>query len=258
MKPILHKKLQFFVLGHTPNIEMVSRPFLKYVNLNDLDVGEYQRNEYSESRIFQADLSQYPHEYFGFGTWNWNKKFPWVPPLEELDQLIPRLKPDVVLTPSPVIMDLSNEKLVREYYCPITEGWHLFQEVAAHMGVPLDSGREPRVFCSSFICHREVYEDFVKVFRSEMDWLIEKYGDCENLQFLAPADFNRKPGYLFEMVVLHYFSSRNDLNVVEMYQTGDSFRMDSVCGQKSFFTKTGVEIFPVSEQTVTKIYQHRS
>jgi hypothetical protein len=167
--------------------------------------------------MFQTDLSQYPHQYFGFGTWNWNQKYSWVPPLESLHQLIPRLRPDVVLTPSPVFMNLSDAEVVKNYYTPIPEGWQVFQDVADHMGLPLDpSLSEPRVFCNNFICHRKVYNEFVEVFRREMDWLIEKYGDCENLQFLEPADLRRKPGYLFEMISVHYFANRKDLNIEEI------------------------------------------
>lgn len=214
LKPNIHK-FHFFVLGHKSESDFKS-PFLQYVNLNDLDVGKYQRNEYSESRIFHANLSQYSHDYFGFGTWKWNQKYSWVPPLDKLNQLIPRFRPDLVLTPSPVYMDLSNSEVVKAYYFPMPQGWDIFQEVANHMGLPLDPGNHLRVFCNSFICHQRVYNEFVEVFRREMDWLIQKYGDCENLQFLHPADLNRKPGYLFEMITVHYFANRKDLQIEEI------------------------------------------
>ncbi len=166
--------------------------------------------------MFHVDLSKCPHEYLGFGTWQWNKKFHWTTPLENLHELIPRLQPNLVLTPSPVRMDLSSIEAVEKYYEPIPQGCAIFREIADHMGVPLDSSDAPRVFCNTFICHRSVYNDFVEVFRREMDWLIEKYGNCENLQFSPPADPRRKPGYLFEMICVHYFATRKDLVVEEI------------------------------------------
>jgi hypothetical protein len=213
--------LTIYVLGHeAEQFEVIkNRPYLKSVRLDELVVGDYQRNDFAESRFFFTDFERHiTTNYVGLASASWNKKYSYrrgqmqvhmVDFLHRLD-----FQPDRVWAGR-----IANEN------------WRKFSEWA-HPGIKyyLDfvekitglDAKGKSLWSNNFICHKEVMIDFVEYFRKTWDALNEECKwrfayDCRI------TDNSRLSGMLAERVSMYYWRSRTDLDLVQIEQISDEF-----------------------------------
>lgn len=220
------QKLKCYVLGHSDkSLESIPDcPWLVKTNLNELELPIPNTNEIAENRLFLADDSffDWECEYIGTLTWQYDRKYCWALSLSDLDELLPELEEDVVFAPATNIMGE-----VRSEYAPSLKGiprWveHMqnihgpsFQgyldEISRVSGLPLVN--EPCFWANNFICHREVFREFLRFFKKVFTEIHARHG--YDFNFLA-EDPPRKAAYLYESVAMIYFSNRFDLRIRQM------------------------------------------
>lgn len=198
--------LSIHVLGHEQTLldSLPERPFLSSVNLNALDIGQWQNNLLAESRIFMSDLPlQSESEYLGLATARWHEKYWSFLPLERLDELI--LAPDVVWAVQPSTRDWKYE----------SDSNHpgmatLIEEVCKEFGYADDL---PGLWANNFICHRNVYKLLHRRWTSMFDLMYRRYGFDLPFQTGNPEWDCRKPAFFYERYTTIYFSNRTDLRI---------------------------------------------
>lgn len=210
-----------YVVSHTDELlknETPDSASYTGVNLAKLKIGEYQTNNFSESRLWlstDADEAAEKSEYVAFLTGRFNHKF-----IESTDTVFTKLQsvhffmryamePDMVVSPICATKFWATDTAS---YFPDSLG--LLQEACNVMGWSLFTGG-PSLYCQNFICHREVYIDFLASFRKIFYHMTEKYGhDFPTATF--GFDQNRKSGYFLERVTLAYFANRRDLKIMHL------------------------------------------
>jgi hypothetical protein len=153
------ERLDVFVLSHSDAMLRASpkRTYLRPVNLDRLDIGRYQENHLAESRIFLSDVPDTGSEYVGFATARWDGKYH--PPVSRLGHLgrLP-LYPSTVYSP-----DVFGPNWAAHSDQHHPGMYKLLKEMAEVSGLRLEAG--PTFYGQNFICHRSVYDDFIKVWR---------------------------------------------------------------------------------------------
>lgn len=194
--------LSIHVLGHDQTtLDMIPiRPFLTLVNLNKLEIGQWQTNLLAESRIFMSEI-QGNSEYVGLATARWHEKYYSYLPLDRFDEL--PLEPNIVWAVNP---SSRNWKFESDGCHPGIAG--LIEEVCKHFGY---ADNLPGLWANNFVCHRKVYNNLQQRWRLMFDLIHRRYG------FDLPYDAGwnewecRKPSFLYERYTLIYFSNRTDL-----------------------------------------------
>jgi hypothetical protein len=192
------EQLKIYVCGHEEKwlSQVPKLPFLVPLNLNDLEIGEFQDNRLAESRVFLAELPL--ADYVGFVTARWPEKFSHLWTLDKLQDL--DLKPNVVYGPAVVTQDMMFHS---EVYHP-------------GMGRLLTELKEQFPFntvgtacwCNNFICAKRTYLDFREVWREQFQWIHQKYG-YELPYEVGNFDERRKAAYFYERLTVIYFSNKN-------------------------------------------------
>jgi hypothetical protein len=207
------KVLKFFVLGHSPQC-FSGIPFLPYLEKFDL-TSLPQPNSWAESRIFFTEVHESAPEYIGFGSWRWDIKFWWVYRLQYLYRVVPFLDKKLVFTPLYGRPDWDDLESLHKcfWWFSLDILVEIRDYVCVLMGENNYKKREPRVLCSSFICHKSVYLKFIDVYRSAVEHFYHKYG--EEIPFLAGKgiDERRIPGYMFELLTMWYFAHCKEVEV---------------------------------------------
>lgn len=203
MTPEKPYNFKIFVLGHD-SFEISNSSFLTKINLNEINTGIYSDNQLAESRIFFNDLPlQQNVDYLGFATYQWNKKFKNSCKVENLYLLEKHLKPNIVWCPCKSKVHWS-----------ITSEWDhpgmfaLLYELSDLMQMNLE---KESFYCNCFICHKDVYLDFICYFKEAFGYFYKKYKF--NLPFIdqKPEDALRHAAFFYERVTMLYFANRKDL-----------------------------------------------
>jgi hypothetical protein len=208
------KRLEVFVVYHDPQTlaGLDDKPFLIRRWLDDLPAGRYSHNSLAESRAYLADLPyQADAEYVGLATARWNKKYPRILGLQDLDKL--DLQPNLVY---------AAEKTK-----PGWVGWsdechpgmrRLIYEMAGLWDLPVEC--RSSVWANNFICHRSVMHDLMPFWRRTFDFMYQKYGLDPPFVTEKEAYSRYKqhlhPAYLYERITTLYFTNRTDLKVVQI------------------------------------------
>ena len=206
-------KIKIFICGHEDRdlSRLTKHPHLVPINLNKLDI-EHQFNQLAENRIFLSDLpTQGNQEYIGFGTYRWNDKFRDCMPLENLYKIYQACSKRTVWVP----LIARNDEWIR-----VTERFHpgmmgLVQEAADFMGVSIMSGTTFWTNC--FICHRDVYEDFVREWRRVFFYFHKKYD--LNIPFTSNPPYHaqvKQAAFFYERITMLYFLNRTDLSIYQI------------------------------------------
>lgn len=188
--------LNVFVCGHSPQCfeGIIHKPFLQMVNLSELEIGKYQDNQLAEHRFFLADLHTNA-EYVGVATTSWRHKYPHCLQLHHLDRL--KLAPKVVYAP----------RVAPKKWYFLSKLYHLgsekyLREMAEISGLSLEAGES--VWSNTFICHKDIYGEFLARWRAIFDHLYAKYGT--DLDIDSP-DHSRRAGYLYERIATMIFAN---------------------------------------------------
>mgnify|MGYP003473949310 CR=1 FL=1 len=176
-------------------------PYLVNVNLSNLPIGDFQRNTFSESRFFLHNAKM--NDYVGNLTASWNTKYNNLIPLNRLCDL--EFKPNIVwaacknLYPNWFNLQVKTAIRMHNMLCPFFKQY--------------PDG--PSLWANNFLCSREVYEDFILVWRKVFAIVCKRIDLCIPYG-IAPNDSNRKMGYIGELITLMYFASRKDLEIKQI------------------------------------------
>lgn len=202
----LSDKLNIFVLHNDPKFlnQIYDRPYLTKVNLGNLNVGQFQVNELCENRIYLSNLIKTPHEYIGFASARWNWKYKGILHLEDMNLLRNQLRPDTVYIAEETPVDWKRHS--ESSHPGISK---FIQELEDLTGLTAH-GRS--FWANNFICHRKVFEDFLRFWRKVFYHIHNKYG--LNFDFnIGWGNSDVKPAYLLERITVLYFANRKDLKL---------------------------------------------
>ena len=218
--------IKIFVLCHnkTSLEQAPSSHSIEKINLNDLILPIPNSNDLAENRFFLLPESFFQScpEYIGVLTWQFNKKYNNLLPIENLAQVIQsKMNPQLVWAASPteyfndgkwVEWSLSYHKTIGPY----------LQELSEFTNIPL--ANNPTIWANNFICHKSVFLDFLKFFKNVFNHFHEKYK--YNFDFHVD-DRSRVAAYFYERVAMFYFSNRKDLSIVKLPEKPE-FNMDKI------------------------------
>ena len=210
-------KLKVFVLAGQDFLlaEIPDRPFIEKVDLSVLEgvPWDLHWNCFAESRFYLSNriarstlLIDEAPEYIGVAAHSWNRKFPFVLPVEKLDEL--KLEPNVVWCAA-----IAGEGWAAEsdhHHPGMSE---ILTVLAEKAGLKKIAG--PAFYCNNFIAHRSVVESFVTWFKKWAVWVHDEYGPIP--PYLVNQTRGDKPllhpAYLMERLTMLYFANRGDLVV---------------------------------------------
>jgi hypothetical protein len=202
--------IRLFVLHHQAEVlRLVPRDScLEPVDLTKLDIGHYQTNLLGESRAFLRSFDSVSEDYIGFINGRFNQKyFKLTTRLDTISTIARRLlAPGWVLTPWPAYDWLRLTSI----HHPTMIG--LIDELLTMHGLPLAEGRAS-VWANEFICHRSVFLDWHRFWRTSFEHFVGKYGldlPFEN----HGTDPERKTAFFLERITTAYFANRPDVRVV--------------------------------------------
>ena len=222
------------VLGHSQKQfdTIENRPYLKKVNLNTLNAGEFSGNEWAESRAFLSNTELFPKsaEFYGVVTASWNKKYYY----SEIDNFHNWFSTQVLLNSEPednvvLCADLFcscnwlnndacfngncvlNSVLSKEYYnnADICRAFlRLFKLRPAHKRV---------AYSNQFICHKSLYMEYMKFLKehdaaTKVKWFVEKVVTSKYPEVIWSDKYRnhysatRIYAYFFEMLTVFWFS----------------------------------------------------
>jgi hypothetical protein len=220
----LSSRLKIFVLAHSWDglAQVGDRPYFQKVNLAALPLGEFQTNQLAESRIFMSKLvEECNHEYIGFASVRWNDKYEGLgtTKLEDIHQA------ELLLKPNNVIVAMRTDNGLGPLGVLDTKNWHTHMEYG-NRGISKYLAELERVsgisncnvsfFANNFICHRDVFKEFLEHWRKVFMYFYKRYS--HGMEY-TPADPKRLAAYLYEAITINYFSSRTDLNIIEAKKT---------------------------------------
>lgn len=214
--------LTLFVLSHKPDVleKVPPLPFLQKVLLGNLEVdplqpisglSEGQDPRFGEGRAFLTELQvQRESEYVGYLNGRSQEKYHWLKFTWEglAERISGRLSPEKVLSMwcGPADWAAFSERM-HPGMLPVLE------EISEYTSIPLIGGST--LWANDFICHREVWRDWLDFWRRTTSWIVGKWGlDPPTPQ--TNCDHNRRLAYLLERVTCLYFSSRKDLVIEQL------------------------------------------
>ena len=205
--------LQILCLGHSEKhlAKIPEKPYLKKINLNDIDVHKYSGNEWAESRAFIAkDLFSQDKEFIGYTTASWNDKF-----------ISPGLHNFHIFNYSKNLIN-SNEKdgvvLCADVHCccvwppSIKAGFNdssLVHKIEKFMGLNFKHAMVP--FCNQFIAHRGIVKEYLnyldkKEIFAKIDEFVKKNVLCNPNPKRVEG---RAQGVFMELVNTYWFSKQD-------------------------------------------------
>lgn len=225
--------VQILCLGHSQKQfdTIKDRPYLKKINLNEIDAGKYSGNEWAESRAFISDklFSGHP-EYIGFVTASWNSKYESWSRIDEFHnwrnaKILINSKPEdkIILCADTFcacnwVFKIKDTHSILSTFFKHSEEW-LAKSFSKLIG--LDYNNHVRVpFSNQMILHRDLfyrYKNFLdkeQIF-DKVEWFVSnvandyKYNKQDELR--NKYHYTRLNGYLMEMVTCLWFSNNDHI-----------------------------------------------
>lgn len=207
----LSPSLRIFILSHRQDLldAAPTGKAIRKVDLNTVVEGTFSNNLIGEGRAFLADHDTGYAHYLGFANARWNNKYPHLrTKLEDLSRIAHNMcLPNRVLVAWGSTDWYTHTLQVHPTMDP------LLREMAALTGANLIDA--PTCWAHDFICHRDVWYDWLHYWRKCFGYFHRKYG------FMPPMDSTgmdvcRLPAYLYERVSALYFANRPDLEIVQL------------------------------------------
>jgi hypothetical protein len=209
------EKVCILVLGHKQEQfdSIKPQPYLKKVNLNSINAGEYSGNEWAESRAFISKQYLFPNnaEYYGFVTASWNNKYE----DEKIDNFHNWFSTSVLLNSKPE----DKIFLCADMFCPcewlhnpgimgvslrIDNASKIVKQFVKMVGLSTRFKHRPVPFSNQGIYHKSIYYDYKKFLEDnqvfdKLTWLIDKH-DVMNNEKLEPLHAKRVHAYFMEAI----------------------------------------------------------
>jgi hypothetical protein len=223
--PDILKSCKILLLGHKEDqYSGEARDYLDFLLLQDLDLGrykQYQKNCFSESRIF---LSEAPEaEYIGVVTASWNRKFE----PNKIDDFHNWENTKILFNSGDKNLILAAERSQFKHNCIFDvfqdrEKVEAFQEFAISItGEICNFG----LWANQIICHRSVYLRLQEFYRRVFPLVVEeihsydigvvksKHGKTNGIYSGEGFD-NRKAGLFFEFLTNIWFASQKEFIIL--------------------------------------------
>lgn len=210
-----------FVLGHKPEqfYNFPYKPSLHPLDLNTLRLPIPNTNHIAEHRFFLQDRSYFENcpEYIGTLTVTAETKFPHMVTFEDIEFIEPVLSPDVVYAPR--LTNSCTPQWIEFSICMHGPNFAQYMRALSEaMNTPLLNS--PTFWANNFICHKNVFLDFVDRFQDAFFRVHSRYGYDMRFECEDPC---RLPAYLYERAAMMYFGSRRDLTIKCMPTIFDQF-----------------------------------
>lgn len=220
--------VEILCLGHSQKqFDTISdRPYLKKINLNEVDAGKYSDNKWAESRAFVPDLFSSNAEFVGFVTASWNLKYE---PFSFIENFHNWDYAKVLINSKP------EDKIVvcADIFCTcfwlskVTEGSilsHFFKDDSKIIGrkflklIGLDKYQHVKVpFGNQMIMHKSLlkqYTEYLKDFNifDKVDYFVNNYAFkyiYTNDTMRNQYQYSRLHAYFMEMVSCFWFAKQN-------------------------------------------------
>lgn len=201
-----------FVLSHLEqSLAIVPElPFQTKVHLPSLDIGPFQSNQLGESRAFFLDFDDIDAEYLGFANARWNQKyFTLHTRIETLHLAVQRFAaPGIVLAP-------WTTKNWYEISCHHHPGMSKYLVELLGSQDLQSNGHRQTLWANDFICHRSVFYDWLRFWRTAFDHFYSRYGFEMDFE-VGPEDEPRKIAFFLERFSAAYFANRADVVVAQL------------------------------------------
>lgn len=235
--------IQILSLGHKQSQfdSIEDRPYLKKVNLNSVDAGEYSDNKWAESRAFLDDsLFRDDVEFVGFTTASWNEKYEGYARMDNFHnwdnaKVLLRSKPEdkIVLCADmfcPCVW-IDDKGILSDFFNRDAEFigrsfLNLIKLKISHVQVP---------FSNQLICHRSIINDYVSFLYDndifpKIEWIIHRYSDLVRKETLIQKKYhaNRLHAYFMEMVSCFWLANHNFMYIPNVYRKDNWYSFDSI------------------------------
>lgn len=208
-------KLEILCVGHYPKQfdSIGNSPVLKKINLNDLDVGEYQHNRWAEARAFVArDLFRGDAEWVGYVGASWNDKFDG-PKIEEFTgwSYSRHLVNSEDLVFCACVNCVCCWKTIIERI--IEEHDDIFEKIQKEFDLELKHVIVP--YCNHFIAHRKIVEEYLNYLDTEEIMpRISRFVKREvEPDFVGEFYKHRVEAYLMEMINCFWWAKKDYMYV---------------------------------------------
>lgn len=208
-------KFKVFILGHSVDklYYLADKPFLEKINLNDLILPIPNTNHLAENRFFLLNESYFNNcpDYIGTLTYSFGKKYPHLNLLQNMQNLENVLSPQIVYAAAPTNTIFKDKKWLERTFIHHKTIEKYMQEIS-NVFFKKSLHDSPSFLANNFICHKNVFFEFIKFFKQVFYYMHKKYGYNFDI---TTDDTNRTAAYLYERVTMIYFSNRNDLDIIQ-------------------------------------------
>lgn len=235
--------VQILSLGHKQSQfdSIEDRPYLKKVNLNTVNAGEYSDNKWAESRAFlDKSLFRDDVEFVGFTTASWNEKYEGYARIDnfhnwENAKILLRSKPeDKIVLCADMFCScvwIKEEGILSDFLDGDTEfiGKNFLKLIglsSRHIQVP---------FSNQLICHKSIVQKYKKFLQDnevlfKIEWIVKRYSDIikqgNNVQKMYHA--NRLHAYFMEMVSCFWFAGQDFMYIPNVTRKEEWYSLDSI------------------------------
>ena len=243
-------EIEILCLGHSDKQfdSIVDRPYIKKINLNDIDAGKYNDNKWAEARAFvsQDNLFSSDVEWIGFTTASWNIKYQSFCRIDNFHNWD---------TFKVMINSKPEDKVVlcADVFCPCMWFYSennvlsvFFKERARDIGmrfiesIGLTFQKHVKAPVSNqLILHKQVYSEYYRylidndVFAKTHDFIenvAKKYLCANNLNDSLYAH-SRINGYFVEMITCFWFASQDFVYLPNAERKEDWYNQNAVASR---------------------------
>jgi hypothetical protein len=235
--------VQILSLGHKQSQfdSIEDRPYLKKVNLNSVDAGEYSDNKWAESRAFLDDsLFRDDVEFVGFTTASWNEKYEGYARIDNFHnwdnaKVLLRSKPEDKIV------------LCADMFCPCV--WiddkgilsDFFNSSAGFIGrnflklIGLSCKHLQAPFSNQLICHKSIVQKYKQFLQDnevmpKIEWIVQRYSDKikQSTDIQKNYHANRLHAYFMEMVSCFWFVNQDFMYIPNVNRKETWYSVDGI------------------------------
>ena len=192
------------ILDRVPILNRITK-----VNLNELELEEFQDNQLAEFRVYMSldDEKLSEHEYWGFISGRWNEKYP---------NKQNRLETLHSLNMSPNVVWCSHiDKSKWDSWLKQFDGEELFNDLEEFNHMTRQHNK-PFIWSGNFICHQKIAKEITAFIQANVEYIYESFEF--NIPFVHPDPDERKRnfGFLLESLLMLYLTNRPGLALIEI------------------------------------------
>ena len=246
------ENVEIFCLGHSKKQfdSIQDRSYIKKIDLNKIDAGQYSDNKWAESRAFLADLPSDNKDFVGFVTASWNIKYEPFSFIQNFHnwnnaKLLINSKPEdkIVLCadifcPCIWISDRDSNSSILSHF--IKDNAEVVVEKLLKP-IGLEDYKHVKVpFGNQMIMHKSLlseYKDYLSEFNvfKKVNCFVEKHinGNMYNCDDFIKSNYqyNRLHAYFMEMVSCFWFSIKDWLYIPNTERREDWYNQNAVASR---------------------------